>query len=291
LLNSYQIAAALTARGLDRTEAKTDRTKAHGYKSESLRYPLYVRIGGPQGGLRPVDDDPLALHPDDAELLKRLSPPIPGIELRSASNPSSAYAGFPPRVVNGRVSSYEGVRASVLDEDALDRLLAALGFVASATDESEATDAEPFVWAGIEAELDSDPRCKGLGPTTRKAMIEARVGQGVFRRRMLTVWGGKCAVTGCALTKALVASHAIPWKESEAHERLDEYNGLLLTASIDRLFDKGLISFDNAGHVLIKKELHADDLACLGLAPGASLRHVHPRHITYLTKHRERFDF
>ena len=39
----------------------------------------------------------------------------------------------------------------------------------------------------------------------------------------------------------LVASHTKPWRDSTNEERLDGENGLLLTPTIDHLFDKGFI--------------------------------------------------
>jgi len=39
----------------------------------------------------------------------------------------------------------------------------------------------------------------------------------------------------------LVASHCKPWRDSTNGERLDGENGLLLTQSIDHLFDRGFI--------------------------------------------------
>jgi hypothetical protein len=69
--------------------------------------------------------------------------------------------------------------------------------------------------------------------TTRDALVQARVGQGSFRAALIKVWGGRCAVTGCAELAVLRASHVKPWRLSDDAERLDSANGLLLTANLD----------------------------------------------------------
>ncbi len=83
-------------------------------------------------------------------------------------------------------------------------------------------------------------------------MVRQRVGQQTFRQAMLDYWGGACAVTGLALPQALRASHAKPWAEcvSDA-ERLDVFNGFLLSANLDALFDQFLISFTDDGELLM----------------------------------------
>jgi len=77
--------------------------------------------------------------------------------------------------------------------------------------------------------------------TERWSQVRTRIGQGEFRKKLITYWNG-CAVTDCKLIKILRASHIKPWRFSTNAERLDEYNGLLLLPSIDSLFDAGLIT-------------------------------------------------
>jgi hypothetical protein len=142
-----------------------------------------------------------------------------------------------------------------------------------------------------EREIDADPRTQGVPETTRQALINARIGQGGYRQRMLHIWGGKCAVSGCGLESVLIASHAKAWKDSSNDERLDEYNGLLLAASIDRLFDSGLIAFGDDGALLVGSKVSREDLAVIGLSGSARLRSIHPRHKPYLQEHRKKFGF
>jgi len=47
-----------------------------------------------------------------------------------------------------------------------------------------------------------------------------------------------------------------PGGKSDNHERLFAGNGLLLTPTIDHLFDRGFISFENSGELLISPVAH-----------------------------------
>jgi predicted restriction endonuclease len=107
---------------------------------------------------------------------------------------------------------------------------------------------------------------------------------------MLDYWGGACAVTGLALPQALRASHAKPWAEcSSDAERLDVYNGFLLSANLDVLFDSFLVSFTDEGEVLVSETITPSDQQKMGLTTGMSLRWVSAQHGPYLRFHRQRF--
>jgi HNH endonuclease len=75
---------------------------------------------------------------------------------------------------------------------------------------------------------------------------------------------GLCAVTGCAISAMLRASHIKPWSKSSNHDRLNPANGILLAAHIDSLFDSGLISFADDGKMIVSAQI-ADDLRQLQL--------------------------
>jgi len=55
------------------------------------------------------------------------------------------------------------------------------------------------------------------------------------------------------------------WSTNE--ERLTAGNGLLLTPSIDHLFDRGFISFDDSGDTLISPIADKDSLQRMGVNP------------------------
>ena len=52
------------------------------------------------------------------------------------------------------------------------------------------------------AALDYDPL---LDETTRKQLIDARIGQGIYRQQLEKLWGGKCAVLGIINRQQLIA--------------------------------------------------------------------------------------
>lgn len=91
-------------------------------------------------------------------------------------------------------------------------------------------------------------------PNTQKhQLILARVGQGEFRINVQKV-ESRCRITGLTDKRFLIASHIKPWKYSSNEERLDGHNGLLLSPHVDKLFDKGWISFSDKGNLLVSDE-------------------------------------
>ena len=68
-------------------------------------------------------------------------------------------------------------------------------------------------------------------------------------------------------------------------ERLDPFNGLLLSPSIDAVFDKGLISFDHQGEILISNAISSGNLECLGVTWNQKLAMTPERHL-YMDYHR-----
>lgn len=132
-------------------------------------------------------------------------------------------------------------------------------------------------------------------PTTIIREILARLGQGKFRQLLLKKWGGKCSVTGLGRPEVLRASHIKRWADciDTPRQRHDGENGLLLTANLDCLFEAGLISFDDAGHMLIDKQLRAEEARReLGIDESMKLR-IKPseKQKRYLYEHRIRHGF
>ena len=139
----------------------------------------------------------------------------------------------------------------------------------------------------VAAELSELPA--GIVGTEVERLVRQRVGQNKFREAMLDYWGGACAVTGVAIPEVLRASHAKPWAECATDaERLDVFNGFLLSANLDALFDRFLISFDEQGLLVTAPVLAGIDLRPLGISPGMKLRWVDALHQPYLVTHRSR---
>jgi hypothetical protein len=55
--------------------------------------------------------------------------------------------------------------------------------------------------------------------TTREALVDARRGQGKFRRDLEKRWNDACAVTNCSIREVLRASHIKPWARSSNENR------------------------------------------------------------------------
>lgn len=123
--------------------------------------------------------------------------------------------------------------------------------------------------------------------TEVERLVRQRIGQDTFRAALMDYWSGTCAVTGVDVPEVLRASHAKPWSDCESDaERLDVFNGFLLVANLDALFDRGLISFDDAGDLLVSPRVAQNSLVSLGLGEGAKLRWLAPEHMPYLAWHR-----
>jgi putative restriction endonuclease len=103
--------------------------------------------------------------------------------------------------------------------------------------------------------------------TERQAVVQARRGQGVFRQRVSVV-EKRCRITGVSNPEHLRASHCKPWRDSTNDERLDGENGLLLTPSIDHLFDRGFIGFEGSGRLLVSPVAHSPSLERMGVKVG-----------------------
>ena len=100
--------------------------------------------------------------------------------------------------------------------------------------------------------------------TDREAIIRARRGQGLFKQRVMQI-EGRCRITGVSNPIHLVASHCKPWRDSSNEERLNGENGLLLTPSIDHLFDRGFIGFEDSGRLIISPVAHQPSLQRMGV--------------------------
>jgi putative restriction endonuclease len=102
-------------------------------------------------------------------------------------------------------------------------------------------------------------------PTTEKeSIIRARRGQGLFKERVMEI-EERCRITGVTDAVHLIGSHIIPWRDSTDQERLDGENGLLLTPSVDHLFDRGFIGFEGNGVLVISPVAHRPSLERMGI--------------------------
>ena len=94
------------------------------------------------------------------------------------------------------------------------------------------------------------------GETEAESLSSRRVRrqQNKLRDLLLILYEGKCALCDIAEPSLLIASHIVPWS-MDKENRLNPANAILLCVLHDKLFESGLISFDDNMNTLISKSL------------------------------------
>lgn len=129
---------------------------------------------------------------------------------------------------------------------------------------------------------------ESLSETERETLVNARLGQGLYRAQMIKKWEGRCRMTQCTIVEALRASHILAWSDTRStnETRLDSNNGLLLAASVDALFDRHIISFTEEGELLYNKTSELkQSFKSLGIIEK-SIGRLTPEQEFYMRKHR-----
>ncbi|MBI5428992.1 MAG: HNH endonuclease [Nitrosomonadales bacterium] len=119
--------------------------------------------------------------------------------------------------------------------------------------------------------------------TEKQSILAIRIGQTRFRKLVIAVWQGRCAITGA--TQFLTAGHIKPWSESNDAERLDPFNGLALSPVYDKAFDAGLITFEDSGRIRLSPRL-LTNAPLLGITGREEIAGLSDRHHPYLEYHR-----
>ena len=125
-------------------------------------------------------------------------------------------------------------------------------------------------------------------PLQRQALAASRLGQGVFRKAVSKVWQGRCVITGASAPRLVQATHIKPWQDSNNEERLDPYNGLLMSALYTTAFNAGLISFDGEGSLLLSSSVDDWQWDQLGIRRKSWIAGLKPEHEPYLEYHRDK---
>lgn len=120
--------------------------------------------------------------------------------------------------------------------------------------------------------------------TIKLRLYNARVGQGTFRDDVYAN-EKRCRLTGISDLAFLIASHIKPWSASDNSERLDGQNGLMLAPHVDKLFDKGWISFEDNGDLIVDPAA-SHVLQKWGLPPAKNVGSFSKRQCFYLEYHR-----
>ena len=127
-----------------------------------------------------------------------------------------------------------------------------------------------------------------LEQTEREQVVMARRGQGRFKANVRLLESG-CRFTKVDRIEHLRASHIKPWRDCDTSDaRLDGENGLLLTPTMDHLFDRGFLSFEDGGELLVSPVAHHLSLERMGVpAEGTNCGGFSHGQRTYLEYHRE----
>lgn len=124
------------------------------------------------------------------------------------------------------------------------------------------------------------------GDPEKIQLTKSRRGQGIFKANVRLV-EDHCRVTGVTNIKHLRASHIKPWSVSTNDEKLDGFNGLLLSPHVDHLFDRGFISFKKSGDLLVSHELNPRILKQWSIEINQNVGKFKDRQIGYLEYHRD----
>jgi putative restriction endonuclease len=269
------IEAALLQRGFKKSPGS--HSKVSGMEHVQLRRPLYLKT--PSSNLSEIPH-PVVVHPNlDPTLFD-----IAGVFRDDRYYHNSNLREFPERMNRGRKPENYGI---ALDFESLEGLntfldrLMDVPYKKLAAYAESVSYAEPILFDDLDA---AEEELAKASATERDALIKARLGQGQFRSSLVEYWHG-CAVTTVTLPPMLRASHIKPWRSSDNRERLDKFNGLLLTPNLDQAFDTGLISFDYEGNVMVSAILDDDTARALGVDAWLKLKKIEKNHRPYLKWH------
>lgn len=136
----------------------------------------------------------------------------------------------------------------------------------------------------------SDVTSRKRKGSSREVIAKARNGQQQFRKDVLELWNNTCPITKVQVSELLIASHIVSWQLSDEVEKVDKYNGFPFSPDVDKLFDKGLISFTEHGELLLHPNLDSSILSQLGISLTAKIE-LKEKNIGYLQRHRKIFGF
>ena len=104
-----------------------------------------------------------------------------------------------------------------------------------------------------------------------KRVSTVREGQEKYREQLLEQCR-YCPFTKIADERLLIASHIKPWAASSAEERIDPYNGYILSPLYDRLFDRGFITFTKEKHIILSEFISSHTWKLIGLTNDTFLQ-------------------
>jgi putative restriction endonuclease len=124
-----------------------------------------------------------------------------------------------------------------------------------------------------------------IGLKDKRQLVSARTGRGIFRENVERIEKA-CRVTGVLDRRHLRASHIKPWKLATDDEKLDGFNGLLLSPHIGHLFERGHLSFADDGQLMISTHLNPSVCKAWGLDKARRAPSFRAEQCAYLDFHR-----
>ena len=124
------------------------------------------------------------------------------------------------------------------------------------------------------------------GDLEKIQLTKSRRGQGIFKANVRLI-EDRCRITGVSNIKHLRASHIKPWASSNDLEKIDGFNGLLLSPHVDHLFDRGFISFQESGQILTSKDLNLEVLDRWAISADQNVGKFRREQHCYLEYHRD----
>lgn len=134
-------------------------------------------------------------------------------------------------------------------------------------------------------DLMDDDILNTIEETEKLRYVKARIGHSKLKE-ILVKKEKCCKICGLSDTRFLIASHIKPWSKSTRDQRLDLNNVLLLCPHHDSVFDKGYITFDQNGLMMISSELNLETRALLNLNPERKVE-LTDKQTEYILWHRE----
>lgn len=146
----------------------------------------------------------------------------------------------------------------------------------------------PLVFKYGRAEEMTQKTPKGTVSKKDKEISNARIGQGKYREELLMECP-YCPITGINDERLLIASHIKPWAASDDKEKVDPKNGFMFSPMIDKLFDRGYITFTNNRHVILSNWISPHNFKRIGLSNDDffQMLPLDDKRIEYLEFHRQ----
>lgn len=134
---------------------------------------------------------------------------------------------------------------------------------------------------------DNQPLVKET-PSNETEKQKSRVGQGKYRDDLLNQMPF-CPITGISDERLLIASHIKPWASSTDQEKVDPFNGYMLSPMFDKLFDKGFITFTEDKRVHLSSKISPRNYKIINIEENQYFQNLlmDERRIRYLEFHRK----